>query len=129
MPTVLDVQMLANLTYHADLNINFASTMTLDFAVCDKPVINVAMDVANPLTFGMPMWDYYRKWDHYAPVIQLGAARFARSAEELAKHVNDYLENPSLDRAARRQLTQLQVGVPIGRSSHRIVNVLCRISR
>lgn len=123
-----DVQFMANLTHHANLNINFASTMTLDFAIHDKPVINLAFDVTDPPHFNMPMWDYYRKWDHYRPVIDLGAARFARSAEELTQHVNSFLDDPSLDRTAREQFTSLQVGLPIGQSSKRIAELLVHLS-
>ena len=54
MPTPEDVQFLANLTHHADLNINLGSTMTLDFGLHDKPVVNVAFDVADPPIFGHP---------------------------------------------------------------------------
>jgi hypothetical protein len=41
------------------------------------------------------MWDYLQKFEHYQPVIELGAARFARSRDELAQAVNDYLADPS----------------------------------
>jgi hypothetical protein len=128
IPTCDDVQFLANLTHHADLNINFVSTMTLDFAIHDKPIINLAFDVTNPPHFDMPMWDYYQLWDHYRPVIELGAARFARSASELAEHVNAYLDNPSLDREGRRRFAQLELGVPIGQCSQRTIDVINQLA-
>jgi hypothetical protein len=128
LPTLEDVQFMANLTCHADLNINFASTMTLDFAIHDKPVINVAFDVTTSPRYGMPMWDYYQKWDHYQPVIDLGAARFARSADELAEHVNAYLDCPALDRKSRGRFLNLEVGIPVGQSTHRVIDVLQQIA-
>ena len=70
--------MLANLTEHCDLNINFASTMTLDFAIRDKPVINLMFDCSDPPVFGMSMNDYIEQFEHYRPVRELGAARYAR---------------------------------------------------
>jgi hypothetical protein len=96
---------------HADLNINLASTMTLDFAIHDKPVVNVAFDVAEPPPHGLPLWDYYYQFEHYQPVIQLGAARIARSRAELAEHVNAYLANPALDREGRQKFVELEVGL------------------
>src|SRR5205085_10471385 len=48
IPKREDVQFLANLTRHADVNVNLASTMTLDFAIHDRPVVNVAFDVSDP---------------------------------------------------------------------------------
>jgi hypothetical protein len=123
-----DVEFLANLTYHADLNINFASTMTLDFAIRNKPVINLAFDVSDPPVFGMPMWEYYQKWDHYRPVIELGAARFARTRDELAEHIDAYLDDPELDTEGRRHFVELEVGAPIGTSSKRIIRTLEQIA-
>ena len=118
------MQFLANLTYHADLNVNLSSTMTLDFALRDKPVVNVAFDVANPPRFGLPLWEHHYRFEHYQPVIALGAARFARSTDELAAHVDAYLADPSLDREGRRKLVALQVGQPLGTSGDRIVQTL-----
>ena len=110
IPLPEDVQFLANLTQHADLNINMASTMTLDFAIHDKPVVNIAFDVASPPPHGRPLWEFFYRFEHYRPVVELGAARFARSPDELADHVNAYLEDPSLDREGRRKLVELEVG-------------------
>lgn len=129
IPLPEDVQFLANLTHHADLNINLASTMTLDFAIHDKPVVNVAFNVVDPPPFGEPAWEFNYNFEHYRPVVEFGAARFARSPAEYAAHVNAYLEDPSLDRDNRRRLVELEVGAPLGESSQRIVEVLERIAR
>jgi hypothetical protein len=129
IPLPDDVQFLANLTHHADVNVNPSSTMTLDFAVHDKPIVNVAFSVADPPPHGMPHWEFVNQFDHYRPVIELGAVRFARSPEALAQHVNAYLENPALDREARRRLVALEVGHPIGHSSERILDVLHALAR
>jgi hypothetical protein len=129
LPLPGDVLLLANLTHHADLNINTASTMTLDFAIHDKPVVNMAFDVTQPPVFGVPLWEYYYRFEHYRPVVQLKAARFARSRQELAAHVNAYLENPRLDEEGRRKLVELEVGEKSGCSSLRIWETLRQVSR
>jgi hypothetical protein len=128
VPLAEDVQLLANLTHHADLNINMASTMTLDYALHDKPVVNVAFDVASPPVLGTPVWDLYYRYEHYRPVVELGAARFARSPEELAAHVNAYLENPALDHDGRKRLTELQIGRPLGQSAQITLDTLRTIA-
>ncbi len=124
LPTAEDVQFLANLTHHADVNVNLGSTMTLDFGLHDRPVVNVAFDCADPPVFGMPVWDYYYNYEHLRPIVELGASRIARTREQLADQVNAYLENPALDRQGRRRLAELQVGVPPGESSRRIAETL-----
>jgi CDP-glycerol glycerophosphotransferase (TagB/SpsB family) len=122
------VQFLANLTRHADLNINFASTMTLDFSIHDKPVINVVFEVTDPPLYGESMWDFVRGFEHYDPVVNLGAARFAHTVDEFAAHINAYLKNPSLDREGRRKFVELEVGAPVGESSRLIVETLQKIA-
>jgi hypothetical protein len=119
--------MLANLTAHADVNINVASTMTLDFALHDKAVVNVGFDVEEGGRT-TPWMDYYA-FDPYRPVVELGAARVARSQEELAEHVDAYLEDASLDREGRRKLMELEVGVPVGQATERVVEALEWIAR
>ena len=129
LPRASDVQFLANLTQHADLNVNLASTMTLDFAIHDKPVVNVAFDTVLPPPLGVPLWDLYYRFEHYRPVVELGAARVARSSDDLADQVNAYLADPSLDRENRRRFVELEIGAPIGQASARIVDVLSEIAR
>lgn len=128
MPLPEDVQMLANLTRHADVNINLNSTMTLDFAIQDRPVVNLAFDLRHPPPFGQPLWDFFYQFEHYHPVIELGAARFARAPDQLVDALNAYLADPSLDRDGRRAFAALEVGVPIGRSAARVMEVLSAIS-
>jgi len=128
-PTFEDIQFLVNLTYYADLNINVASTMTLDFAIHDKPVVNIAFDVNDPPLFGIPLWNYYYQFEHYRPVVTIGAARIARSPEELCQHINAYLEDPSLDREARRKLVEIEIGRPIGKASEYTLDALYEICR
>lgn len=122
-----DVTFLANLTHHADLNVNVASTMTLDFAIHDRPIVNVAFDASCPPPLGVPIWDSYYHFDHYSPVLELEAARAARSPTELADQVNRYLADPTLDREGRRRLVELQLGAPLGTSSQRFAEALSRV--
>jgi hypothetical protein len=128
VPSREDVQFLANLTYHADVNVNVASTMTLDFAIRNKPVINIAFDVASPPPFGTTLWDWHYQKEHYQPVIELGAARIARSTAELAAEINESLTNPGEREESRRKLVDLELGVPVGQSGTRIVEVLSAIA-
>jgi hypothetical protein len=128
LPTAEDVQFLANLTHHVDVNINLGSTMTLDFGLHDRPVVNVAFDCSDPPALGMPVWEYYYNYEHLRPIVELRTTRIARTREQLADHVNAYLEDPALEREGRRRLAEMQVDVPPGESSRRIVQVLEQLS-
>jgi hypothetical protein len=92
-------------------------------------VINAAFDVASPPVFGMPAFDFCMQFDHYRPVAELGASRFARTVEQFADFVNLYLSHPETDREGRRRLADLQVSGPLGSSTRRIVSVLSQIAR
>jgi hypothetical protein len=128
IPKPEDVQFLVNLAHHSDMNINLGSTMTLDFGLHDKPVVNVAFDVADPPVFGMPVYDYYYNYEHFRPVVEFGASRIAKTAEMLPGHINAYLDNPALDREGRRKLVEMHVDVPPGESSDRTVEALAKIA-
>jgi hypothetical protein len=129
IPSAEDIQFLTNLAHYADMNVNLGSTMTLDFGLHDKPVVNVAFDVADPPLFGMPVYDYYYNYEHFRPVVEFGASRIARAADQLPGCVNAYLEDPALDREGRRRLVNLHVDVPPGQSSKATVAALERIAR
>jgi hypothetical protein len=124
VPKIEDVHLLANLTYHSDVNVNLASTMTLDFSINDTPVVNIGFDVNKTPNGKGSLCDHYYTWDHYLPVITLRAARLARSPEELAQAISNYLRDPSLDREGRRRLVQMQLGVPVGQSSSNLAERL-----
>lgn len=128
VPSAADVQLLVNTVHHAAVNINLASTMTLDFAVMDRPVVNVAFDVTDPPRWGRPLGDYYYRFEHYRPVVELGAARVAYSRAELREHVNTYLRDPSLERAERRKLVDLEVSPPLGSAARRVLAALRQIA-
>lgn len=128
LPLPADAAFLTNLTRHADLNVNLASTMTLDFAIHDKPVVNVAFDVSESPRFPPSLWEHHYGFEHYQAVIALGAARFARSAEQFAEQINAYLADPSTDREGRRRLVELQLGRRPGESTAAIIAALERIA-
>jgi len=128
VPLPEDISLLANLTCHADLNVNLGSTMILDFGIHDKPVVNIGFDVADPPVFGMPLYDFYYGYEHLQPVLELKATRVAKSVDEFAEHVNAYFRDPGLDREGRRRLVELQVDKPIGQSTERLLKTLASIS-
>lgn len=122
-PSAADIDLLKSLIVHCSLNVNVASTMTLDFASLDRPVLNLAFDPPADARRWHDDRPYYG-FDHYRPVIELEGVRLVRSRRELAEAVRDSLQNPGADAAGRRALVDLQVGAPLKGTSERIVEVL-----
>ena len=77
----------------------------------------------------MSMSDYIHQYEHYRPVNELGAARYAKTRSQLAEHVNAYLDDPSLDREGRQKFAEMQVSMPLGESRRRIVETLKQLSK
>ncbi len=126
-PDEHDIRLLANTIRHGDVHINIASTMTIDAAVLDRPVINVCYDLgpqrAHP-AWGLSIY----KTTHYRPVVETGAARVAASQAELVDQLNAYLTDPSLHREGRRRLVEYICGTVDGRAGERIADALADLS-
>jgi len=61
-------------------------------------------------------------------VVELGATRLAYSRADLRDHVNTYLRDPSLERAERRKLVDLEVSPPLGSAARRVLAALRQIA-
>lgn len=122
-PELEDVRLLVNTVRHGDVHVNVASTMTIDAAVLDRPVVNIAYDLRGPgerPAWGINGYDF----THYAPIMKTGGVRLARSPAELTAHLNDYLEEPCLDRDGRRRVVGLVCGKVDGRAGERVAEKL-----
>lgn len=128
MPTQEDVQLLVNLVRHADVGVNMASTMTMDFAVFDKPVVNVAYWSDDPLNLKTAPWLKFYAFEHYRPVVELGATRVATSADDLARHVNEALADPGACARGRQALLELEMDYEPGGAGRRQAEALCSIA-
>ena len=121
-----DVRLMVNTVCHGDVHINVASTMTIDAAVADRPVINVQFDLRP--AGAAPSWglSIYR-YTHYRPVVETGAMRLATSPTQLVEHVNRYLADPSLDAEGRQRLVAQECGVVDGHAGRRAAEALLSV--
>ncbi|HEX3129956.1 MAG TPA: hypothetical protein VH394_21665 [Thermoanaerobaculia bacterium] len=119
-PTDEENREMVSTIQHADVVVNLASTLTLDAAVCDRPVVNVAFDPQPQGSLARTVDKYYTDYDHYRTVVEHGAVRLARSPEELSARITDYLRDPGLDREGRRRVAELWCGPLDGQSGRRL---------
>ncbi|MCC8358535.1 CDP-glycerol glycerophosphotransferase family protein [Salinimicrobium sediminilitoris] len=125
IPSEKDLKDLRALLMYADISINMCSTMSLDFMLFDKPVINPV--------FGNETNELYNdqrflKFGHYEKVVKSSAVKLARNRKELIDAINFYLQNPTEDKEERRNLLDLQIGKPLEGTSSRIVRALKEFS-
>jgi hypothetical protein len=129
-PTVEENRELVSTIHHADVVVNLASTLTLDAALCDRPVVNIAFDLLPQRSLSRAADKYYTHYDHYRTVVDQGAVRLARSPEELIAHIAAYLRDPGLDRDGRRRVADLWCGPSDGSAGRRLAAaLLSRIRR
>jgi hypothetical protein len=116
---------LADTMYHSDVVINVASTIAIEAAVFDTPVVNVAFDEdeAGVRPFLQSPLRYY-SYTHYQQIVRAGGVRIARSAGEMIDLVNGYLADSSRDRDGRRRVVAEQCEFTDGRSAERLAHAI-----
>lgn len=96
-----DLNTLAELISHSDILLTQYSTLLIEGPICDVPTINVGIgefrDSGKPSIF-------YENSYHIKEVMKLGAFKTAYTYDELIYYVNKYLNDPSLDKANRKNL-------------------------
>jgi hypothetical protein len=125
IPTVADVHDLKSVLHYSAININMLSTMSLDFMLFEKPVINTVF--GNP-TNGLANDQRFLHYAHIEYVVNSNATYITKNEEELIVAVNQALVAPDAKLAQQKALLDLQIGAPLKGTSKRIAEVLCQWS-
>ncbi len=121
VPSEEDIKDLRSLLENVDLNINMCSTMSLDFMLFDKPVINT---VFGNLENGLYNDQRFLNYDHFKKVVESQSVTIAKNKEDLIDQINDSLCNPTKRIQQRKEMIDLQISKPILKTSKRIVSIL-----
>jgi hypothetical protein len=121
IPTVEDVHDLKSVLQYSAVNINMLSTMSLDFMLFDKPVINTVFGNA---TNSLANDQRFLKYAHIEHVVDSEANYLAKNREDLINAINTSLSHPKNKLNQQKQLLDLQIGKPLEETSRRIVNTL-----
>jgi hypothetical protein len=120
-----DLQRMAALLEHADVMVNFATTVTLEAAVVDTPTLLVAFSPIDPeemqryvvgLHFGM----------HYKALVERDLVPVAWDRAQLVNWINRYLDDPGLYRAQRATISREWVQFTDGCSGQRLGDAILR---
>ena len=118
-----DLLHLADSLYYSEVVVTPPSTIAIDAAVFDKPVVLMAFDGFKPKGYYEGVGHYY-DFDHIKNLTATGAQKLAKTEHELIQMINQYLLDPSLDREGRQRLVREQCGSLDGRSSRRLANFI-----
>jgi len=114
---------LADTLAHASLVISGPSTIAIDAAVFDTPIILTAFDGFAARPYRESVRRYF-DYEHHQPILASGGARVARTVAEFRQYLKEYLANPELDRAGRKKIVATECWRIDGRSSHRVAEAL-----
>ena len=125
-PSVKETIDFTNSVYHCDIMINIASTLALDAAAVDRPIISVLFgcsyqdgkDISREALYGAN----HDKW-----VLGSKATSLAYNFEELKEKINNYLLNPVQKQEERRNLVRTLCYKVDGNSSQRLVGAIIKI--
>jgi hypothetical protein len=121
LPSVEDVNDLKAILKFSDVNVNMCSTMSLDFMLFDKPVVNTTFGNGNN---GLYDDQKFTKFTHFKFVLNSKAITSAENEEELHLCLDEALNNPNFRSKERRNLMNLEIGLPLKGTSERIVTNL-----
>jgi hypothetical protein len=128
-----DFEEKASMLAHCDVMISIYSTMVLEAALHDKPVVSACIDtpLGWPENFWIPLSEI-PGWPTARRVNDCNAARTAFTTREMAQFLNEYSQDPSLDAEGRRkfieqELTFLQEGEATRKTADYLLSLMERL--
>jgi hypothetical protein len=121
IPSEEDIKDLRSLLEYVDLNVNMCSTMSLDFMLFDKPVINTVF--GNPEN-GLYNDQRFLNFGHFKKVVDSQSVTIAQNETELIDQINQALDNPKERITQRKAMIDLQISEPLEGTSKRIARTL-----
>ena len=112
-----------NIMHHSDVVISVYSTMVLEAAVLDRPLMAIAFDGHHTRPYRHSI-RRFEEFDHFQDVLKTGALKTARNFEELFKFLYDYFQNPTLDAERRKNLRDTVCYKLDGKASERVLKAL-----
>ncbi|HEY7894264.1 MAG TPA: hypothetical protein VIC24_05145 [Gemmatimonadaceae bacterium] len=124
LSTPNDQARLVSALAHAEMCVNVASTMSLDAALLDRPVIGIDFSTEPDAPRGI-MYEEYGV-EHYRPLVERGGLRVAKSWNELTALMESAIAEPSRDRLQRAQMIEYECGRADGCAADRLTSALLR---
>jgi len=114
---------------HAAVVVNLSSTVTVDAAIFDKPVVNLDFDPQPGQADQKLIYDINHRWNHFQPVAESGGVWLVKDFAEMTHAVKNYLRNPSLHRAGRKWITKYVCEFLDGKCSERMGCAIGKFAR
>ncbi len=109
---------------HADVVVNMSSTVTIDAALFDRPIVNLDFDPQPDLSQQSLIKEINHEWRHFQPVAESGGVWLVKDFEELSNAVKTYIKEPTRDSAKRQWIAKYVCEYIDGRCGERIADAL-----
>jgi hypothetical protein len=109
---------------YSDVMVNLFSTISLEAAICDLPVIHMGYDL---FTFGQHYnitSAFLQRQTHNRRKLRLVAAKVAKSESELITFIDQYLSDRTLDQEKRHAYAVSECGELDGRAGQRLAEII-----
>jgi CDP-glycerol glycerophosphotransferase (TagB/SpsB family) len=121
-----DLSHLYSTLKHMSILICYASSISVDAAVFNKPVININYEIKkNNIMLKSPTQHYNS--EHYSNALKTEAIDLVNSEKELIESINKYLTNSLIKSAERKKLVNEQCTFTDGQSGTRIANFILNL--
>ena len=115
---------LLNTLAHVDVVINVLSSIVIDAAVFDKPIITIGFEGwEKRVSFGNSVKRYHMD-ENMAKLLAIEGTPVVKSGRELIEQINIYLKHPEIDRAGRAKIVEKQCWKLDGKAKLRIAEII-----
>lgn len=120
---------LAASIYYSDVVVTGASTIAIDAAVLDKPIVCIGFDGKTPLK-DVDYWEsverFYDLYTHFEELMDANGVKLAKKQNDLAKYINEYIESPQLEAEGRKKIIERFVAPFDGKASVRLARLVSK---
>lgn len=109
---------------HADVVVNLSSTVTIDAAIFDKPVVNLDFDPQPSRAQQQLVKEINHEWNHFKPIAESGGVWLVNDFEGMEEAVKTYLKSPSLHCEKRRWIVDHVCGFSDGKCAERMADTI-----
>jgi hypothetical protein len=125
-----DMDEKSSMMAHADVLVTVYSTMVVETAVHDTPIVAAVIDVPGgwnqPKKFSLSL-KKIGNWPTHKRFRDARAGRVAVNEQELCDVINLYLQNPALDAAERRKFIEDEITFTDGTSGQRTAEYILQV--
>lgn len=113
---------------HADVVVNTASTVTIDAALFDKPVVNLDFDPQPGQADQQLIKDVNHAWPHFKPIAESGGVWLVDDFGEMMNAIETYLRKPDLHRNERKWMVEHVCGYIDGKCGERMADAILEVA-